>query len=345
MHPSHATTATSKDPPPRRHARVAAAGFVIVACELLLWGLVKAGVNVSLSIGLSLAGCTIALARRWLWQRGRLLGTALFPAAHKLGARAIRRLSRRKTWQFSLRTLLLFVLVASIAMSWIAVRMERARRQAKAVKGISGRPSYRPNEPPVPRWLAELLGKDFFCEVVAANIAHDQTMSSLRDLPGLERLSIDYMACTDASMTHLRGLKRLRELSITAFQFISWRSDAQPRITDEGLRHLSGLRSLERLDIQSPVITDVGVENLKGLTQLRSLAFYSPKITDAGLAHLNGLSRLEYLELSGSQVTDAGLGQLKGLAQLRYVYLYGTKVTDQGVKDLRQALPGCEIMK
>ena len=43
---------------------------------------------------------------------------------------------RRRWFQYSLRTLLLLMLLVSIGMSWVAVRMQRARRQREAVKGI-----------------------------------------------------------------------------------------------------------------------------------------------------------------------------------------------------------------
>jgi hypothetical protein len=42
----------------------------------------------------------------------------------------------RRFLQFSLRTLLIFVLLVSIGMSWFAVKLERARRQREAVEVI-----------------------------------------------------------------------------------------------------------------------------------------------------------------------------------------------------------------
>ena len=42
----------------------------------------------------------------------------------------------RRFLQFSLRTLLVVVLLVSIGMSWLAVKLERARRQKEAVRTI-----------------------------------------------------------------------------------------------------------------------------------------------------------------------------------------------------------------
>ena len=55
------------------------------------------------------------------------------------------------------------------------------------------------------------------------------------------------------------------------------------------------------------------------------------------------MSQVTFLELSGTQVTDSGLVYLHGLRQLRKLTLYDTHVTDGGLKNLRRALPSCEV--
>jgi len=42
----------------------------------------------------------------------------------------------RRFLQFSLRSLLVFVLLVSIGLSWLGVKLERARRQREAVRVI-----------------------------------------------------------------------------------------------------------------------------------------------------------------------------------------------------------------
>jgi hypothetical protein len=45
--------------------------------------------------------------------------------------------ARKLRWfQYSLRSLMLLVLVVSVGMSWVAVKMKRARQQDKAVEEI-----------------------------------------------------------------------------------------------------------------------------------------------------------------------------------------------------------------
>ena len=43
-------------------------------------------------------------------------------------------------------------------------------------------------------------------------------------------------------------------------------------------------------------------------------------------------------------MTDAGMKELKDLKSLRSLDLSHTKVTDAGLKDLREALPTCNIV-
>jgi len=43
---------------------------------------------------------------------------------------------KRRWYQYSLRTLLLFMLLASIGLSWLAVKLKQAREQKEAVRAI-----------------------------------------------------------------------------------------------------------------------------------------------------------------------------------------------------------------
>ncbi len=115
-------------------------------------------------------------------------------------------LPRRRWFQYSLRTLMLFVLLWSLACSWVAVRMQRARRQHAAVEAIRlaggwahydydneeeqnpfAIPSELP-EPPGPRWVRKWLGDDVFTKVVSAKLMGDVSLDLVQDLPGLQEL-------------------------------------------------------------------------------------------------------------------------------------------------------------
>jgi hypothetical protein len=84
--------------------------------------------------------------------------------------------------------------------------------------------------------------------------------------------------------------------------------------------------------------------NLKALTKLRLLHLSETQITDVGLAHLKGLTKLEILYLTGTRITDDGLVHLTGLTNLKSLTLDYMGFADRGLRNLRAALPDCEIV-
>lgn len=237
---------------------------------------------------------------------------------------------KRRWFRFSLRTLLVVVLLLSLPLGWFAVKLRQAEKQRKAVEAIRearGRVVYdyelkddefyvRP-EPPGPAWLRRLVGDDFFADVV-----HILTT----DWPDPPRQS------GDVFLGHVNGLRHLESLNL----FVT-------PVTDAGMENLEGLTTLETLTLYGTQITDGGVGNIKGLSKLESLSFCDTKVTDGGLENLVGLTDLAWLRLPNSQVTDAGLQHLRGLTKLKHLDVDGTSVTEQGLNELRKALPNCEI--
>ena len=87
-------------------------------------------------------------------------------------------------------------------------------------------------EPPVPTWLRELVGVDWFGDVLEVFIYDDGSEAS------------------DMALEHLKGLTNLKSLDF---------SDTQ--VTDAGLKHLKGMTSLECLNLFFTQVTDAGLEH------------------------------------------------------------------------------------
>ena len=215
---------------------------------------------------------------------------------------------KRRWYQFSLRTLLLAVLVINLPLSWFAARLEKARKQKEAVEALEkagGYAFYRSQsedrfaELLAPKRARALLGDHFFFDVVAV-LAYDK--------------SID-------------------------FKLVTCRN-----LGDKELTYLKGLPSLEILHLGDTQVTDAGLENVKELADLRELVLSDTQVTDAGLEHLKGLTNLTDLHLGDTQITDAGLEHLAAMTNLTFLTLFVTQVTPEGVKKLQEALPDCEIV-
>ena len=117
------------------------------------------------------------------------------------------------------------------------------------------------------------------------------------------------------------------------------------QVTDEQLKELAGLKSLQSLSLGQTNVADMGLKELAGLKNLQALDLRSTQVTDAGMKELAVLKSLQWLSLSQTKVTDAGLKELAGLKDLRSLDLQGTLVTDAGVAGLKKALPGCKIQR
>jgi hypothetical protein len=189
----------------------------------------------------------------------------------------------RWRFQFSIRSLLVLVLVVAIPSSWMRVEIELARRQSEAVKGIwhvAEAVDYDWQVVVGPAWLWNLLGNDFFMNVNGVHIIDNTVM--------------------DAGLEHLGGLGQLQVLTLSG-----------TKVTDAGLVHLDELTQLKTLRLWGTNVTDAGLVHLKRLTKLQSLDVGGNAVTDAGLPYLAELSQLQTLYLWNTEVTDEGVRKLR----------------------------------
>ena len=131
---------------------------------------------------------------------------------------------RLRWFQFNLRSLFLVMLLACIGMSWVGVKMQRARNQREAVewvKELGGWVSYDyevgaagfrtgKTKPSSPHWLLSFLGDDFFRSVVMVNLnstqVADNGLKHLETLPHLATLCLNGTKVTD------EGVKKLQHV-------------------------------------------------------------------------------------------------------------------------------------
>jgi Leucine-rich repeat (LRR) protein len=287
----------------------------------------------------------------------------------------------RRFLRFSVRGLIVVVLVIGAGLGWIVREAHIQRDAVAAIVKAGGRVGYDwdfSDAKPVPgrnrwapKWLVDRVGVDYFSRVTKVSFVYraSVTDAQLAEVGRLTRLKELYVIWpfsfgtateleqfTDAGLMCLDGLTNLKKLClanirITDFGLVKLKGRTNltflvlrgTRVTDAGLAHLKGLTKLVTLDLGLTRVTDAGLANLRGLTELSTLHLDGTQATDAGLVHLKWLTKLEYLDLARTHVTDAGLVRLTGLTKLTTLDLRDTPVTDAAIKELQHALPSLTI--
>ena len=192
---------------------------------------------------------------------------------------------RRLKIRFSLRGLLLAVLVLGCGLGWFVSELRQAKQRGEAVANIRnarGHATYDYQVHPeadwmVPRMLRAWIGEGFLSDVEKVSIhnSRDRDLESVRCLKRVNDLRLNSRYVTDAGLSCLDELENLERLDLWCNQ-----------VTDDGLRHIRGLRKLSVLDLYGTQITDAGLLDLRCLTSLRVLKVRDTQVTSAGVARL-----------------------------------------------------------
>lgn len=230
--------------------------------------------------------------------------------------------------RYSLRSLLLFAILASLGIATFSKWMRDARAQRSAVSLLKAHGAiicydYEVDsdgqltgaEPLTPQWIRSTVGDDFVCSVHSVSFIHQATVLD----PHLKHLA------------HLRGLQHVN-LQNTS-------------VSDHTLPSLSRHGSLQSLNLGNTSITDEGIRVLKGLTRLKWVSLHNTGISDEGIRSLSGLTELRTLDLSDTKVTDACIPIVTNLKGLEYLYIKHTTLSAHAVVEVEQRLPNCKVVR
>jgi hypothetical protein len=275
---------------------------------------------------------------------------------------------KRRWYQFSLRTLLIVVLVAGAGLGLLGRKLQKQWQAEKERREAAERNERTVEDLKLAGFDAD-WGSDLFHPIFFVSGTSRVTDNDLECLKGLNirRLYLATLPITDAGLEHLKGLTKLEFLDLEGTQ-----------VTDAGLVHLKEVAELEYLGLVDTLVTEVGVEELERASPQLSIhvspdqlaaaaellksypgeeqaiaairwlggqfdwmstkyppgtSLYVPgdRLTDAHLVHLEGLIGLRCVRIDSTYVTDAGLVHLKGLTKLESLDLEGTQVADAGL--------------
>jgi hypothetical protein len=167
---------------------------------------------------------------------------------------------KRRWYQFSLKAMILAMVVCGCGLGPIAYEHQRARNQHAAVAALEKRGGYLGFDStthPRSTGMGLLLGDDKFAHLVAVDFAPgsvitDADVLHMRPFSHLRFVGLDGMPVTDASLAELGSNTMLTELSLK-----------HTKVTDAGLDHLAGLARLDLLWLEGTSVTDAGVQKLQ----------------------------------------------------------------------------------
>jgi hypothetical protein len=210
----------------------------------------------------------------------------------------------RRFVQWRLRTVFVFMTLIAIGVAiWLRYIVPYTTQEAgsAAIERLQGQLVKTAAQP---AWLANIVGKERYHQVVECRIEGDQVrdgaIAPVANLPFLERLYLNKTLIGDDGLRHLGRLKTLRRLAL-------WRT----QISDEGLIYLTGCSELRVLDIHQTCVTDEGLAALKHLRKLRYLKLGGP-IYGPGLSSIAELPQLATLDLRFTLVGFDDLAHLAG---------------------------------
>ena len=197
--------------------------------------------------------------------------------------------------------------------------------------------------------------------------------SGLARLSALETLGLEETGLTDADLEYLRGLGRLRLLTIYDNPELSGEAvdslksslascyiQHSPLVYSVTVAGVSVKRNVTELDMSGHAMTMLG--NISVLTELETLRLQGCGLSSLegvqlltalktlDLSHndirdptpLLGLRRLESLDLTGNRLQSASY--FKGMTWLRELRLGGNDIPAAEIEELRAALPDCTIV-
>jgi hypothetical protein len=116
-------------------------------------------------------------------------------------------------------------------------------------------------------------------------------------------------------------------------------------ITDNGLLSLIKLKNLTELHIASCPVTDAGFRDFHKLSNLRTVVMYGcNKVTNEGMRHLSKSPKLANISINGcSKIDGAGLNHLLNLIKPNSIEAAGTGISSKDASDYMKRKPSAKV--
>lgn len=160
--------------------------------------------------------------------------------------------TKLRWYQFTLVHILVFVLLASVVLSWFSTAYHKARKERAAAKELQEQGAA------LDTWIGwqEVVLGDDYAPVVQADLRNVEDIHAaigcLEALTHIEDLNLAGTSVVDNDIKHFKHLTSLTSLDLS-----------NTRVTDVGLDCLQGLKNLHWLTLDHSQITDLGIKKLR----------------------------------------------------------------------------------
>lgn len=271
--------------------------------------------------------------------------------------------TRHRRWfQFSLRSLLLMMLVFSCGLGWLMTKRRQAQQAWKRIEEANQRGvklftaddlKKRGYIPPQGTWLEEWLGISSPAHLKYAEVMLDgdpkEIIPLLDNFPEITDVRIRAINLADNHLATLAGMTRLRDLhiadsplhgtglihladmnSLVGLYFVSCEN-----LTDDAFPSIPNLPYLIKLSIEDCPINGTNLSHLAtACPQLKSLRLQNTQLNEHGMLELGKVDHLESLFIIQTPITGNGMAHLSRLQDLEMLSLAQTTIGDQGLLHL-----------
>jgi hypothetical protein len=211
---------------------------------------------------------------------------------------------------------------------------------------------------------------------------NDSDLAALAALSGLQKLSISYSRITNSGLLQLKPLKQLRclnlanvaataqgvaelakelpeleELRIDTLTIESGAIDllvrsshlklfsaANTNLSDDGLRSLSQMDTLQTVSISSTQVTAAGFAKISQLSRLTTLhADGNVRVNNEAIGYIARCPALQELTLGRTSANGFAVNHLSAMKGLKLLDLSNCNFSATAAADLQSRLPGCEV--
>ena len=162
----------------------------------------------------------------------------------------------------------------------------------------------------------------------------DECLKSLGKSPNIKRIRAPRTKLSDKGLEYLKDTVQLELLDL---------SDCN-QISDAGLAHLKGLTKLRNLSLWGPRITDDGMPNLAGMTNMVAISFQDCGVTDASFTHLSGMTKLKEFDIFRTRVGNDALAAIAGAKDMSKMKLRDCAITTKGLVEHIGKFPNVTVL-